>query len=325
MEWCTALWMLSIGLAFTVAEERKCSVTKWKCCCEADTQGDDVILTCENLSAIGINGSIEPKHCKRVIPNILNITMSYIPVLSSEIFGKITFETYDVVHVTSSSVSSISNETFTKFKNLKQLDLQNNRLTHQSLLEGLYSIRSLPNITQLFIGGNNIGKLTNETFRYLNESKVTNIQLPACNIREVEEGTFKHITGLKKINLNDNDLTNVNFLYNNEYHCRITDIQLKNNNIRNIGHTDGNSANSCIHSLKSLSVSGNPLNSLASINNMKSLTNLFAKKIPCKGSIGIFPVLKLPKLKALIIGMNNVSCWDPNIFYRTFQFKNAEC
>ena len=161
---------------------------------------------------------------------------------------------------------------FNKLSNLEELNLSNNYVSDDQL----NYLSNLHNLTVLNLSNNN---LKNDSFVYLLSS-------------------LKYI---EKINLSNNNIENVNFCEKCE---TLTQIEIEANKIVTFHITNEN----ILPNLKLLSLNGNKLENIDSLNNLPSIECLFLNE----NEIRFCNLSKLKKLKFLYMKSNLISTFTVN-------------
>ncbi|KAK3087506.1 hypothetical protein FSP39_006767 [Pinctada imbricata] len=287
------------------------------CHCEPKDTEKTTWLECSDVDQYFRITEKDTANCSHYKPNHLVIIDSDIPTLTAEFFGIIAFDQFNVVSFSSCGIRNITANAFSNFTRLKSLILEDNELTENTLTESLKSITNLK-IKTLNLDRNNFTIIKNETFLSLG-SHITSLQLSDCGIEYIETDFLRWLPNLKKISLNNNALHEMNFLAIQNDKCRLHDVQIMYNSISNLDLFQRESTKPCIQSIESLSLTGNPVASLAPVNSLRNLRLLYAQSIPCNVK-SKFPVFNA-SLTVLYLDGSNFSCWRKDMFSRLKKFE----
>ncbi|GAB6024225.1 TOLL-like receptor [Chamberlinius hualienensis] len=183
---------------------------------------------------------------------------------------------------------------------LKKLILKNSKLNDSTKL-GLGDINKCEddnskcdiNLDELYLGGNPLEILRNNSFCYLTD--LINLYLQSCSINSIEVDAFKLNRKLHLLNLNDNELTKIPYL---EHLVSLRDFSIGRNLISSITNELLNS-----NALKNLDLSNNRID-LIEDNAFDQLINLIELDLSHNKLTKINPLFKKLNINSLKLSGN---------------------
>uniref|UniRef100_T1GKB0 LRRCT domain-containing protein n=1 Tax=Megaselia scalaris TaxID=36166 RepID=T1GKB0_MEGSC len=131
------------------------------------------------------------------------------------------------IYLSNNEISEIEKDAFTTIRYLRFLDLSRNRLKHirkeffvnlveleelimaENYIDTIdsFSFRALKKLKVLDLSGNRLVSITKDIFQFQNDlSSLTQLNLRNCSLQRIEANSFKSLTNLNDINLEENHL-----------------------------------------------------------------------------------------------------------------------